>query len=535
MEVLSWMPWLAPLILLLVFKGFYSRPLRRKLNVPPGPRPWPIIGNLDLMGSLPHRSIQHLSMKYGPLMQLKFGSQPLVVASSAEMAKQVLKTYDLSLSDRPRTAAGVLTTYNCSGMVWSLYTPYWRQVRKIWSTELFNPRRLESFEYIRVEETRALINGLFLLSGKELKLKDHLADTNMNVISRIAFGKKYLDDDDKKSSNDQSSVSDDGLDILDYQNKKSGSVVSAKEFRSMLDEIFLLNGVLNIGDWIPWLGFLDLQGYEKRMRVVSEKFDRLLEHVIDEHKERKLLSSSDWAPEDMVDLLLEIAEDPSLEVKLTRSSIKAQALELMGGGTESSTVTLEWAISELMKKSKILKKAQEELDKVIGKERWVEEKDMQNLPYIQAITKETMRMHPVAPLLVPRVARKDLKISDYDIPVGTQVRVNVWAIGRDPVSWNEPNEFRPERFVDKAVDVKGQHFELLPFGAGRRMCPGYLLGLKVIQSTLANLIHGFEWKLGGGMSEEGLDMEEIFGLSTPRKLPLNVIVEPRLPTHLYVK
>ncbi|KAK9101546.1 hypothetical protein Scep_024976 [Stephania cephalantha] len=426
------------------------------------------------------------------------------------MAKQVLKTHDSCLAGRPRTAAGVLTTYNCSGMLWSPYTPYWRQVRKMWSSELFSPKRLESFDYIRVEETRALVNGLFALSGMDLKVKDHLAVNNMNVISRIAFGKKYLDD---------------------------SGVVSAEEFRSMLDEIFLLNGVLNIGDWIPWLGFMDLQGYVKRMRVVSEKFDRLLEHVIDEHKERRLLmSSSDyWAPKDMVDLLLEVAEDPSLEVKFTRSNIKAQALELIGGGTESSTVTIEWAMSELMKKPEILKKAQEELDKVIGKERWVEEKDMQNLPYIQAITKETMRMHPVAPLLVPRLAREHVKISDYDIPVGTQVIVNVWAIGRDPMSWNEPNEFRPERFLGKVVDVKGQHFELLPFGAGRRMCPGYLLGLKVIQSTLANLIHGFEWKLAGGMSEEGLDMEEIFGLSTPRKLPLNVIVEPRLPTHLYVK
>ncbi|KAK9081616.1 LOW QUALITY PROTEIN: hypothetical protein Syun_031399 [Stephania yunnanensis] len=511
MEVLPWMPWLAPLILLLVFKGFYYRPLRRKLNLPPGPRPWPIIGNLDLMGSLPHRSIQHLSMKYGPLMQLKFGSQPLVVASSAEMAKQVLKTHDSCLAGRPRTAAGVLTTYNCSGMVWSPYTPYWRQFERC-GHELFSRKRLESFDYIRVEETQALVNGLFALSGKDLKVKEHLAVNNMNVISRIAFGKKYLDGECDDSG-----------------------VVSAEEFRSMLDEIFLLNGVLNIGDWIPWLGFMDLHWYVKRMRVVSEKFDRLLEHVIDEHKERKLLmsSSDSWAPKDMVDLLLEIAEDPSLEVKFTRSNIKAQALELIGGGTESSTVTIEWAISELMKKPMILKKAQEELDKVIGKERWVEEKDMPNLPYIQAITKETMRMHPLHYLFRALLASM-LKSLDYDIPVGTRVIVNVWAIGRDPVSWNEPNEFRPERFVDKVVDVKGHHFELLPFGAGRRMCPGYLLGLKVIQSTLANLIHGFEWKLAGGMSEEGLDMEEIFGLSTPRKIPLNVIVEPRLPTHLYV-
>lgn len=207
--------------------------------------------------------------------------------------------------------------------------------------------------------------------------------------------------------------------------------------------------------------------------------------------------------------------------------------DLIAGGTESSAVTVEWAISELLRKPELFEKATEELDRVIGKERWVEEKDIPNLPYLDTIVKETMRMHPVAPMLVPRFSREDIKIAGYDIPKDTRVLVNVWTIGRDPEIWDQPNEFIPERFIGKNIDVKGQDFELLPFGTGRRMCPGYSLGLKVIQSSLANLLHGFKWKLPGDMKPGDLSMEEIFGLSTPKKIPLVAMAEPRLPAHLY--
>lgn len=196
-------------------------------------------------------------------------------------------------------------------------------------------------------------------------------------------------------------------------------------------------------------------------------------------------------------------------------------------------MTVEWAISELLKKPEIFNKATEELDRVIGNERWVEEKDMVNLPYVDAIVKETMRLHPVAPMLVPRFCREDCQVAGYDIPKDSRVLVNVWTIGRDPSLWDHPNEFMPDRFIGKSIDVKGQDFELLPFGSGRRMCPGYSLGLKVIQSSLANLLHGFTWKLPEKMKKEDLDMNEIFGLSTPKKIPLVVIAKPRLPSHLY--
>ncbi|XP_074587143.1 trimethyltridecatetraene synthase-like [Curcuma longa] len=480
-------------------------------NLPPGPRPWPIIGNLNLIGSLPHRSIYDLSKKYGPLMSLRFGSFPVVVGSSVSMAKFFLKTHDLSFVSRPKTAAGKYTTYNYSDITWSPYGPYWRQARKICLMELFSAKRLDSYAYIRVEEVRDLNRALFAAasSASPVLLKDHLSTVSLNVITRMVLGKKYLDP------------------------AVESAIVSPEEFKEMLDELFLLNGVMNIGDSIPWLNLLDLQGYIGRMKKLSRKFDRFLEHVLDEHNERRRREGTEFVAKDMVDVLLQLADDPNLDVKLERHGVKGFTQDMIAGGTESSAVTLEWAISELLRRPEVFEKASAELDRVVGRGRWVEERDIPSLPYIEAIVKETMRLHPVAPLLVPRLAREQTTVDGYDIPAGTRVLVSVWAIGRDPTVWDNPEEFQPERFEGSTLDVKGHDYELLPFGAGRRMCPGYNLGLKVIQLTLANLLHGFRWKLPAGKKAEELSMEEIFGLSTPKKEPLLVVVEPKLSVDLY--
>ncbi|KAK1314305.1 Flavonoid 3'-monooxygenase [Acorus calamus] len=494
--------------------------LRRRLGprLPPGPRPWPIIGNFNLIGALPHRSIDALSKIYGPIMRIHFGSRPIVVASSVDMAKKFLTTHDLNFSSRPKTAAGKYTTYNYSDITWSPYGPYWQQARKMCVLELFSAERLASYEYIRTEETRSMLRSIAKCSGREIMLKDPLSTLSLNVISRMVLGKRYLDEQEEES------------------------IVSPEEFKKMLDELFLLNGVLNIGDWIPCIDFLDLQGYVRRMKALARKFDAFLERVLDEHIENRRKKKAVAAEEeeegaadkdDMVDVLLRLAEDPNLKVQLKRDGVKGFTQDLIAGGTESSAVTVEWAISELLRKPHIFKRATEELDRVIGKDRWVEEKDMRSLPYVEAIVKETMRMHPVAPMLVPRMSQRDCTVDGYDIPGGTGILVNVWTIGRDPSVWDSPEEFRPERFVGQDVDVKGHDFQLLPFGAGRRMCPGYSLGLKVIQLSLANLLHGFEWRLPEGLDVEELNMEEIFGLSTPRKYPLVAVAEPRLPEFLY--
>ncbi|KAL6839552.1 hypothetical protein ACP4OV_030822 [Aristida adscensionis] len=218
----------------------------------------------------------------------------------------------------------------------------------------------------------------------------------------------------------------------------------------------------------------------------------------------------------------------------SRDGVKGFTLDLILGSTDTSMVTSEWAMSELLRNPEVLAKATEELDAVVGHDRLVTEGDIPNLPYIEAIVKETMRLHPVAPLLGPRLSREEASIDGYDIPIGTRVFVNVWAIGRDPAVWgDDASVFQPGRFVGRTVDVKGHDFELLPFGSGRRMCPGIGLGLKLVQVILANLLHGFAWSLPDGVRKEELNMEEKYGLSMPRLVPLEAVAEPRLPAVLY--
>ncbi|KAL6652438.1 hypothetical protein ACP70R_011363 [Stipagrostis hirtigluma subsp. patula] len=467
-----------------------------KYNLPPGPRPWPVIGNLNLIGSLPHRSFHRLSARYGPLMSLQFGSFPVVVGSSVEMAKFFLKTSDLSFLDRPRMASGKYTVYNYSGVLWSQYGPYWRQARKLWLTELLSERRLRATEHVRAEELCAMLRDLHVVAasgsggGRAVVLKDHLLMLTLNAISRMVLGKKYVVEE-------------------------GGSAAAPGEFRWMIEEIFFLNG---------------------RMKKLGKMFDRFLEHVLEEHNKRRRQEGETFVAKDMVDLLLQLADDPKLEVPIERDGVKAFILELITGGTHTSAVAIEWAMSELLRNPRVLAKATEELDRVVGRGRLVAEGDIPCLPYLEAIVKEAMRLHPAVPMLVPQVSREPTSVEGYDTPTGTRVFINVWAISRDPEVWGDTAmEFRPERFIGSSVDVKGQDMELLPFGLGRRMCPAHNLGLKTVQLTLANLLHAFTWRLPDGMVAEELSMEEQFGISLSRLIKLKAVPEPRLPAQVYAE
>ncbi|RWW10531.1 hypothetical protein GW17_00025925 [Ensete ventricosum] len=278
-----------------------------KLNLPPGPKPWPVIGNLNLIGPLPHRSLTALSQKHGPLMHLRFGSFPVVVGSSVDMAKFFLKTHDLSFASRPKTAGGKYTAYNYSNIIWSSYGPYWRQARRICIMELFTPKRLDSYQYIRVEEVRSLVRDLFRSGETPVLINDHMYTISLNIMSRMVLGRNYMQEQSLSSG-------------------APAAIVLQEEFKEMIDELSLLNGVINVGDLIPWLNFLDLQGYVKRMKMVGKRFDRFLEHVLDEHNERRRREGKAFVPRDMVDVLLELADDHSLEVKLERQCLKAFTL-----------------------------------------------------------------------------------------------------------------------------------------------------------------------------------------------------------------
>ncbi|PIA38226.1 hypothetical protein AQUCO_02800120v1 [Aquilegia coerulea] len=493
--------------------AFISNKIRKpKKKSPPGPKPWPILGNLHQLGSLPHISLHLLAEKYGDIMQLKYGSRTVVVATSAKMAEEFLKTHDGVLASRPPLASGKYTDYNFKGMIWAPYGPHWKKARKVYLTELFTLKRLDSFEYIRAEERLRFLSGLYAQCENPVVLKNHIKRYTLSSISRVILRDKYFSD-----------------------HKTNTSLVSISEFHEMIDEWMVLNGVLNIGDWIPWLRMFDLQGYVKRMKVLRKKFDAFHDYAIADHMAQKDLAGKNFVPKDMADVLLQLSEDDTdPDVKLNMESVKALVHDLMLGGTDTSGTTTEWAIHEILRHPHVLAKLREELDKVTGGERWVEENDFPQMPYLEAIIKETSRLHPLSPLLAPHFALEDCNVAGYDIAKGTTILINTWSIGRNPIYWDNPDEFMPERFLQgKEISMSGKDFTLLPFGAGRRKCPGYILGLRIVRTTIANIFHGFNWKLPKGMKHEDICMVERYGLTTCPEVPLTIIPEARLPIHLY--
>ncbi|CAL5037147.1 unnamed protein product [Urochloa decumbens] len=502
---------------------------KKSPNLPPGPRGWPVVGSLGLLaGALPpHRALAALASRHGaPLMHLRLGSFDAVVASTAEAARLVLRTHDLAFADRPPTAFGEILAYGYKGILQTPYGPYWRMARRLCAAELFSPRRVDAFEPVRAQEMRALTRGLFESAAAAVEVRERMLSHTMRNILRMAVGDKW-----------------------------SGCYGSeeGEAFRRALGEAFAVAGaVSSAGEWLPWLGRLDLQGFSRRMRRVHVLFDRFLEQILVEHesdsRERDGVDDDDkFVARDLVDVLLSQLSDSEQqqgkeeeqEALLTRDGVKAIIQDVIAGGTETGAVTVEWAMAELLRHPEAMAAAAGELGRVVGRDRWPTERDLPCLPYVEAVLKETMRLHPVAPLLFPRCAREDTAVGGgYDVPAGARVLVNVWAVARDPASWPDaPGEFRPERFLAggaaEGVDVRGAHFQLLPFGSGRRMCPAYGLAMKAMAAALANLVHGFSWRLPEGVAIEDVSMEESFGLSMCLKKPLVAVPVPRLPAHLY--
>lgn len=298
----------------------------------------------------------------------------------------------------------------------------------------------------------------------------------------------------------------------------------------LISELLHLVGVLNVGDFIPWLACLDLQGYERRMKLVEQRWTAFLQEILDLRRaamDRMVEDGREPPSVDLLDVLLSVSD-------LTNENIKAVIGDMFLGGTETTSITIEWALAELVANPTTMMTLQEELDKVVGRTRLVQEEDLDSLPYLHSVVKEAMRLHPVAPFLIPRESMQACEVYGYMIPPKTRVLVNVWAIGRDPSVWDNPLQFQPERFMPEGkyhhVNVHGQHFQLIPFGSGRRKCPALTLGLVSVRIVLASLVQAFDWTLPPTMK---VDFSEKFGLSVTMASPLSVIPTPRLESSLY--
>ncbi|MED6192224.1 hypothetical protein PIB30_008097 [Stylosanthes scabra] len=475
------------LTLKLIFK---SRAFKK---FPPGPPYLPLIGNLHQLKQPFHRTFYRLSQKYGKVFSLWFGSRLVVVVSSQTAAQECFSKNDVVLANRPHFLTGTYLGYNNTTVSLSPYGDHWRNLRRIITLEVLSNHRITSFLEIRRDEIMRLVQKLAQegSSGfKQVELRSKFSEMTFNTIMRMISGKRYYGDD--------CYVTD---------------VEEARKFRELIKELVALAGANNPGDFIPVLRWFDFDGLESKLKSISKRTDSFLQGLIDEHRSGKHRNTNT-----MIDHLL--TQQQSHPEYYTDQIIKGLIQVMLLAGTDTSSVTLEWAMSNLLNQPEIIKRARKEIDEQIGEDRLIEEPDISKLNYLQNIVYETLRLHPAAPLLVPHLSSEDCTIERYKVPQNTMVMVNAWAIHRDPKVWGDDSiEFKPERF-----EKEGEANKLLTFGIGRRACPGANLAQRTVNLALGLLIQCFEWER---TTDEEIDMDEGKGLAVSRKIPLEAMCKVR--------
>ncbi|KAM7251430.1 hypothetical protein ACFE04_023313 [Oxalis oulophora] len=477
--------------------------LRRK-PYPPGPVGLPLIGNMNMIDHMTHHGLANLAKKYGGILHIKTGLVHTVAISNPEMARQVLQVQDNIFSNRPATIAISYLTYDRADMAFAHYGPFWRQIRKLCVMKLFSRKRAESWQSVR-DEVDSIVKTIMVKTGTPVNVGEAIFELTKGIIYRAAFG----------------SNSEDGQD----------------DFIKIMQEFSKLFGAFNVADFIPALTWFDPQGLNSRLKEARKSLDKFIDHIVDKHIRNPKKDDEDT---DMVDDLLafygegqtkvnESSADLQNAIKLTSDNIKAIIMDVMFGGTETVASAIEWTLSELMRSPRDLKRVQQELADIVGLDRHVEECDLEKLPYLKCVIKETLRLHPPIPLLLHETAEKS-EVGGYYIPPKARVIINAWAIGRDPGSWEDPDSFKPSRFLKEGIvpDFKGNHFEFIPFGSGRRSCPGMQLGLYALDLGVAHLLHCFTWELPDGMKPSELDMSDVFGLTAPKASRLIAVPSYRL-------
>ncbi|GER56760.1 cytochrome P450 [Striga asiatica] len=499
-------PLFITLIMFIIFlKKWRSSFHTAQKNTPPSPKGLPLIGNIHQLGTSAHRSLQSLSRQYGhELLLLHLGRVPVLLASSAKAAREIMKNQDAIFSNRPKLTIPNRLLYGSRDMAFTPYGEYWRQVRSICVANLLSSKRVQSFRRVRKEETSAMLNKIGQLasssSSSVINLSNVFASLSSDILCRVVLGRKYSNENREE-----------------YEKFK------------VLGEFAELLGAISWGDYIPWLSWINrVNGLNAKVERVAKQYDSFLENVIQEHKENEGRKHDDDDGElDFVDILLELQRKNENGFLVEDETIKALILDMFGAGTDTTELTLVWVLTELIKNPRTTKILQNEVKNIAeNKKGIIDESDLDKMPYLKATIKESLRLHTPVPLLIPRECTHDTKVMGYDVLAGTQVLINAWAIARDPKSWENPEEFRPERFLDSGVDFRGKDFEFIPFGAGRRGCPGTSFAVAVVELGLAKLVHSFEFALPDGEKEEDLDMSETEGLTLHKRLPLLVVATP---------
>ncbi|XVF54567.1 hypothetical protein PTKIN_Ptkin05aG0191500 [Pterospermum kingtungense] len=466
----------------------------RKLNHPPSPPKLPIIGNIHQVWKLPHRSFQTLSEKYGPLMLLHLGQTPTLVVSSAETAREILASD--SFLERPRKRVSDTLFSGCTDIAFCPHGDYWRQAKQICVEDLLTQRRVRAFEIVREHEVSRMVEDIRQLcdGGSAVNVSEMLETVTSNIICRSVFGRVCEREDGIKSFGGLS--------------------------RRAIDVI----GAFCFEDYFPYLKWVDVvTGFTAKLQRISSEVDAFLDEVIEDHL--VMMNNDDDGDKldnkDFVDILLQLQLKGMLDIDLTQENVKAILLDMFIEGTDNIAATMEWAMAELVKNPSIMKKAQEEVRRVVGEKSSVTETDVNEMNYLKCVVKETLRLH--APVMVTRLNSKGTKVEGYDVSPKTVVLVNSWAIQRDPKLWEKAEEFVPERFLNGSVGFRGQHNQFIPFGAGKRGCPGISFSVAAAEYVLANLLYWFDWELPDSRRCEDLDMNDDYAVIIRKEVPLHLV------------
>ncbi|KAL6545588.1 hypothetical protein OROGR_009462 [Orobanche gracilis] len=484
-------------------------------NLPPEAKGgWPVIGHLRFLSGpeLPHIVLSNMADMYGPIFTIRLGVYRALIVSSWEGAKECFTTNDVVLSNRPKTAAIRHMGYNFAMFGFSAYGSYWRRLRMISMFHLLSNSKIAELGNVFELEIRAMIRKLYESSSSSraekathADMKKIFGEMTLGLMLRIILGRGGED----RRDTDAAGV--------------------GQKLRDKINEFFRMMGELTVPDVVPFLKWLNYIGgtNEDSFKKTGMEMDRILQAWLED---RKTCNHSGFMAEMMVAAHEVAGEFPQYDAD---TITKATCQTMIFGGAAMTMVTLTWALSLLLNNRHIIERAQHELDTHVGPHRQVKASDIENLVYIQAIIKETFRLYPPSPLLPPRESTGDCTVGGYRVEPGTRLIVNVWKLHRDHRVWVDPLEFRPDRFLTshKDFDVRGRHFELLPFGAGRRICPGIGFALQLTTHALASLLHGFDIET---VSDEAVDMTGSLGATNIKSTPLEVLLRPRLLPGAYV-